>query len=138
MISELDDIKIDEPLIQVLMHEHIENLRKRKSTSLNAALIQKRWESESDFYNSARMALVQAIIFSTLAGTAAHQEDFEREALILEPVDDVDISDLRCAVFNAGVRCVVESIGNETAKELKISDRVDCFHRQTSRIDPSR
>ena len=125
------NIQISEPLLQAIMHEYIEKMRKRKSTAAEAERLRVRWETQTDFYEAACRALCQAIVFSTLAGTASSDDDFERESDALGPIDDPEVSALRRDVFKAGIRCAVESIGPEMAKELNIAERVQIFERLT-------
>lgn len=133
MRSELQGIQISEPLLQSIMHEYLQEMRKRKSTAEKADRIQIQWETEPEFYEAARHAIAQAIIYSTLAGTAVHLEDFERECENLEPIEDNTVSALRSEVFKLGVRCAVDSIGHDEAGDIGISARVQIFDRKTTR-----
>lgn len=131
MSSDTKNIQISEPLLQAIMHEYIEKMRKLKSTAADAERLRVRWETQTDFYEDACRALCQAIVFSTLAGTASTSDDFERESQALSPIDDPVVSSLRSDVFRAGIRCAVESIGPKMAKEINISERVQIFDRLT-------
>lgn len=129
MSSELQDIEISEPLLQSIMGDYIDELRKKKP--LRAELIESKWFGDISFYNQARQALSEAVILSTLACTATHTEDFENEMSNFHHIEDEIISCVRHDIFIAGVRCAVETIGFEQAQKMKVNERVALFERAT-------
>lgn len=144
MTSELNHIEISEPILQTVVGGYIDELRhgrtagavksaaSRQASLEEAETFEKRWMGDPDFYEQARQAVAEAIVFSTLACSVELFDDFDRQAENLRPLEDPVLSHMRQRVFDTGIRCAVESIGHAAAQQLGVSERVARFEAATA------